>query len=160
KLKEERSRSLSAGFTYQVPEWNLSFTADAFITNVRDQIILTGTFAAPDGDDRSSAQKELRGVFERENIEEAQFFANAIDVETKGFDFVVSHQYGNANAFVIKSDLGLNLNQVKRVGEIHASQLLDDAGLVDSYFDEHAKTYLERSAPRTKINLSHDISIG
>lgn len=159
-LKEEKSRSFSAGLTFQIPDLNLSFTADAFVINVRNQIILTGTFAAPTGDNLTPAQQELQDIFAHQGIDEAQFFANAIDVETKGLDFVVSHSYNSGSDFSIKSDLGLNLNQVKRVGGIHASELLSNAGLVDSYFDEHAKTYLERSAPRIKANLMNDITFG
>lgn len=75
-------------------------------------------------------------------------------------DFVVSHQYRNSNHFSITNNLGLNLNRVKRVGDIHSSDLLKDAGLEGSYFDEHAKTYLEASAPRIKVNLINDISFG
>lgn len=160
KLKEERSKSFSMGLTYQIPDLNLSITADAFIINVKDQIILTGTFAAPSGDNLTSAQQELQHVFAAQNIDEAQFFANAIDVETKGFDLVISHFYDNKNGFTLKNDFGLNLNRVKRVGEIHSSDLLREAGLEGSYFDEHAKTYLEGSAPRMKMNLAHNISYG
>lgn len=159
-LKEEKSRSFTAGFTYRIPDLNLSFTADAFIINVRDQIILTGTFAAPSGPNLTPAQQELQAVFARQNIDEAQFFANAIDVETKGLDFVASHQYTDQHNFAMTTNLGLNLNRVKRVGNIHSSDLLRDAGLEGSYFDEHAKTYLEASAPRIKMNLMNDISLG
>lgn len=158
-LKEERSRSFSAGLTFKIPEANLSFTADAFIINVRDQIILTESFAKPSGPGLSADQEALLQVFERSNINEAQFFANAIDVETKGFDFVMSHQHSLGNINMTNS-FGLNLNRVKRVGEIHSSQIIKDAGLEDAYFSVRAKNYLEASAPRIKMNLINDWTFG
>lgn len=158
-LKEERSRSFTAGFTFEIPEANLSFTADAFVINVRDQIILTESFAKPSGSDLTPDQQALLAIFERNNINEAQFFANAIDVETKGFDFVMSHKYSFDN-IVATNSFGLNLNRVKRVGDIHSSQIIKDAGLEDAYFSVRAKNYLEASAPRIKMNLINDWTFG
>src|SRR5699024_4627491 len=89
-LKEERSQSFSAGLTFQIPDLNLSFTADAFIIKVKDQINLTVTFAVPTGSDLTLAEQELGDVFAAQGIDEAQFFANAIDLQTRGFDFVMS----------------------------------------------------------------------
>ncbi len=158
-LTEEKSVSLSAGFTYQIPEAGLSFTADAFYTKVKNQIILTGIFSAPSGTNLSPAQQEVLDIYNDRNIVASEFFANAIDVRNMGADFIISHRFRSGNGLIYRNDLGLNLNQVKRVGEIHASPLLEEAGLVGAYFDEHAKTYLERSTPRIKINLMNEIAI-
>lgn len=159
-LKEERSRSFSTGFTYRIPSQNLSFTADAFITRVDDQIVLTGEFAPPTGSSLTPGEQKIADVFSHNNIGRTKFFANAIDVRTRGIDITITHRYRINNKTSIKNDFGLNLNQVERVGDIHASKLLEDAGLVGNYFDETAKTYLERSSPRMKFNLTNELHVG
>lgn len=159
-LKEERSRSVSAGFTYLVPSWNLSVTVDAFATRVNDQIVLTGEFAAPNGPDLNPGQQAIATIFSQNNIAKAKFFANAIDVRTRGLDVTINHQYRFTPKIRIHNNFGLNLNAVERVGDIHASPLLEEAGLVANYFDETMKTYLERSSPRFKFNLTNELSVG
>lgn len=159
-LKEERSRSVSAGLTYRIPAINLSFTADAFITRVNNQIVLTGEFSAPTGDNLTQSEQEITDIFNENNIGKAKFFANAIDVRTRGIDITISHKYQSAGKFGIRNDFGLNLNEVNRVDDIHASPLLEKAGLVENYFDETAKTYLERSSPRVKFNMTDEVFLG
>src|SRR5699024_2999801 len=39
-LKEEKSRSVSAGFTYKLPALNLSLTADGYWTKVKNRVVL------------------------------------------------------------------------------------------------------------------------
>lgn len=158
-LKEEKSRSISAGLTYRIPSLNLNITADGFWTQVKDRIILTGNFAVPTGDDLSEKQDRVKDILETRNIEVAKFFANAIDTETRGLDIVISHKYTQGTHLKIKNDFGLNLNKTIRVGEIHSSDLLRGAGLEGAYFDEHSKNYLEKSAPRFKMSLSNLIRL-
>src|SRR5699024_5091826 len=57
--------------------------------------------------------------------------------------------------FSLTNNLGINLNQTRRVGDIHASELLEKAGLVGNYFDEGARVLLEEAVPRLKASLSH-----
>lgn len=159
-LREERSRSYSAGLTYHIPSLNLSLTVDAFTTRVDNQIVLTGEFSAPAGGNLSASEQQIADIFNQNNIGKAKFFANAIDVRTRGVDVTLSHKYQSRGKFSMRNDFGLNLNQVERVGEIHASPLLEEAGLVENYFDETAKTYLERSTPRIKFNLIDEVFLG
>lgn len=159
-LAEERSRSFSSGLTYRIPALNLSVTVDGFITRVDDQIVLTGEFAAPAGSSLTPDEQKIADIFNRNNIGKAKFFANAIDVRTRGIDITISHRNQFNSKTKIENTFGLNLNEVERVGDIHASQLLEDAGLVGNYFDETAKVYLERSTPRLKFNLTNQLLIG
>lgn len=158
-LKEERALSGSAGFTYVIPSAHLTFTLDGYWTKVKDRVILTGAFDKPTGDNLSADEKQVQEIFDAQDIEQARFFANAIDTETRGLDFVITHKYNDGGNLSLKNDLGFNLNKTQRVGGIHASRLLEEAGLIDSYFDEASRIYLEEATPNIKVNLTHNLKV-
>ena len=58
----------------------------------------------------------------------------------------------------MKSDLAGTFSKTKKVGDINASQVLRDAGLIDTYFPEDSRVYLEEAVPRTKVNLSNSLT--
>ena len=59
---------------------------------------------------------------------------------------------------VLKSDLSGTFSKTKKVGDINASEVLEDAGLVGTYFPQDSRVYLEEAVPRTKVNLSNTLS--
>lgn len=161
KLKQETSQSVSAGFTYKIPALNLNITADGYWIKVKNRIVLTGQFARPAGDYNlmTPSQQKLWDAFNEAGVNAAQFFANAIDTETRGVDVVISHNYKTAG-FSLKNDFAINLNKTKRVGNIHSSDLLRDAGLEGTYFSENSRIYLEEAVPRVKASLAHTLQFG
>lgn len=60
----------------------------------------------------------------------------------------------------MKSDLAATFSQTKQVGNIKASDILRNAGLVNTYFPEDSRVYLEEAVPRTKVNLSNSLTSG
>jgi len=158
-LKEETSKSISMGITYNIPSINLIFTADAYWIGIKDRVVLTEQFGRPKNSEISPSRVALRDIFDTFNISAAQFFANSIDTETKGIDFVISHSIKNSN-FSLKNDFAFNFNKSKRVGSIHSSDILKDAGLEDLYFGERSRLYLEEGVPKPKASLSHLLNIG
>ncbi|MBP6577451.1 MAG: TonB-dependent receptor [Chryseobacterium sp.] len=158
KLKQETSKSVSAGFTYKIPALNLNITTDAYFIRIDDRIVLTDQFARP-----TDAQillnpnlQEVRNELDRNNVNAAQFFANSIDTETKGLDLVISHTL-TKESFKFTNDFAINLNETKKVGDIHASDLLKSAGLENTYFGERSRVYLENSVPKVKASLSNNL---
>ena len=147
KLKQETSKSASVGFTYKIPTVNLTFTADGYFTRIDDRVMLTGQFA------RTVAPQ----AFDAAGVNAAQFFANVLDTETKGVDVVIAH---NARFSNVKLDnsFGINLNQTRKVGNIHSSGLLQSADLESVYFSEAARIYLEEAVPKVKASLSHQLT--
>jgi len=155
KLKQETSKSLSAGFTYKIPSLNLNITADAYFIRIDDRIVLTDQFtrfANPTTD----AQRLVNNEFTKADVNAAQFFANSIDTETKGLDVVISHNY-RTGAIKLNNDFAINFNKTKKVGDIHASDLLKNAGLENTYFGEKSRVYLEDSVPKIKASLSNNL---
>jgi iron complex outermembrane receptor protein len=93
-LDAESSRNFSAGAALS-PTENLTFTADFFLVNVDDRIVLTGFL------DTDSVAAILRGIGSR--AEAAQYFTNAIDTRTRGIDLTADYLLPTTNG-----ELGLN----------------------------------------------------
>ncbi len=159
KLKQETSKSVSTGFTYKIPSLNLNITADAYFIRIDDRIVLTDQFARPTNQQviGNANLGLVQAAMDAANVNAAQFFANSIDTETKGLDVVISHNY-RTGAFKLNNDFAINFNKTKKVGGIHASDLLEKAGLENTYFGERSRVYLEDSVPKVKASLSNNLN--
>ncbi|AFU67102.1 TonB-dependent outer membrane receptor protein [Psychroflexus torquis ATCC 700755] len=153
-LKQEISRSISLGLTGKFPEANLTFTADAYWVGIDDRVVYTGQFTGP------GTGTELDNLLRQANASRASFFANAIDTESRGFDFVITHKTNIGTNSKLNTDLSGTLSQTRQVGDIKASEVLTNAGLVDTYFPQDSRVYLEEAVPRTKINLTNNYTVG
>nr|WP_298997666.1 TonB-dependent receptor [uncultured Allomuricauda sp.] len=151
-LKEETSSSVSLGFTAKVPDANLTFTVDGYFVKINDRVVYTGQFSGPGNG------TELDNLLAQANATAASFFANAIDTESKGLDVVITHKAQLGDKWRLKSDLAGTFSETRQVGDINASQVLENAGLVDTYFPEDSRVYLEEAVPRTKVNLSNSLT--
>ncbi len=151
-LKEETSRSVSLGLTGNIPDANLSITVDGYFVRINDRVVYTGQFQGP------GTGTELDNLLRQANATAASFFANAIDTESKGLDVVITHNATLWDGWRLRSDLAGTFSKTKKVGDINASDVLRNAGLVDTYFPEDSRVYLEEAVPRTKINLSNSLS--
>lgn len=47
RLKPEKSKSISTGFTFKIPSANLSIAVDGYFTRIDDRVILTGAYSRP-----------------------------------------------------------------------------------------------------------------
>jgi len=151
-LKEETSRSLSLGFTSKLPDANLTITVDGYWIGIDDRVVYTGRFTGP------GTGTELDNLLSQANAGAAAFFANAIDTESKGIDIVITHDAMLGDNAKLKTDLAATFSNTKQVGDVKASDVIRAAGLVDTYFDEASRVYLEEAVPRTKVNLSHSLT--
>lgn len=82
-LTAERSTNLSAGITLR-PMDNLSVTVDGYFIQIKDRIVLTSTFP-----NSNMVVRNILAPFQ--GVTAAQFFANAIDTETRGLDIVADY---------------------------------------------------------------------
>ncbi|MDV7185991.1 TonB-dependent receptor [Lutibacter sp. TH_r2] len=151
-LKEETSKSVSLGFTSKIPSAHLTITVDGYWVGIDDRVVYTGQFKGP------GTGTELDNLLAQANATAASFFANAIDTESKGIDIVVTHDVMVGNTTKLKTDLSGTFSKTKQVGDIKASEVLEDAGLIGTYFPEDSRIYLEEAVPRAKINLSNSLT--
>ncbi|WP_235832142.1 MULTISPECIES: TonB-dependent receptor [Flavobacterium] len=159
KLKQEESQSASIGFTAKIPAANITFTADAYVVKIEDRVVLTDQFSRPGGTPAAGSPNAiLNALFDTAGATAATFFANAIDTESKGIDVVISHKTSFGNNVSLKTDLSGTFSKTYRVGEIHASPVLEAAGQVNRYYSETSRVYLQEAIPRVKANLTNSLS--
>jgi len=151
-LKEETSSSISVGFTSKLPDAHLTFTVDGYFVGINDRVVYTGQFKGP------GTGTELDNLLSQANASAASFFANAIDTESKGLDIVITHDAMFGDNAKLKTDLAGTFSKTVQVGGIKSSQVLQNAGLVGTYFPEDSRVYLEEAVPSTKINLSNSLT--
>ncbi|MFM6975595.1 MAG: TonB-dependent receptor [Sphingobacteriaceae bacterium] len=145
RLKQERSVNQSLGFTWK-PLNNLNITVDAYQVNIKDRIVLTGSFF--DNDPDIGADLQDLGV------KQAQFFTNAIDTRNRGLDVILTHDAPLGNGRLVTS-LAANFNKLS-VLDVKTNDKL--AGKEDVYFSKREQFFVEASAPKSKINLNFDYS--
>ncbi|MCX6319266.1 MAG: TonB-dependent receptor [Bacteroidetes bacterium] len=158
KLKQEESFSASAGFTYKLPGTALTITVDGYYVKIKDRIVLTGQFSRPSGIVTGN-QLVLQQAFDAANASAATFFTNAINTESKGIDYIVTHQFRFEKDVRLKTDLAGTVSFTQRIGDIKASDILKNTGNLNNYFNEASRIYLESAVPRSKLSLMNTLTI-
>lgn len=146
-LKEETSLNAAAGFTLKLGK-SFTATVDGYYIDVKDRIVLTGTFDATD----DALPQSVRTALSNLKVGAAQFFTNAVDTRTTGVDIVLSYSryFGEHR---LRASLAANYNNME-ITKVKTNDQL--AGFEDYYFSERDKAFLLASAPRSKANLSLD----
>jgi iron complex outermembrane receptor protein len=160
KLKEETSFNFSLGVITKIP--NLTFTIDGFFIAIRDRITYTGNFESFISTDNlgdpitlSETQQAINTIFANLNIGKAAFFANAIDTNTSGLDIVATQKLAIGTKGSLLNNLAFTFSKTIKKGDTKGSELLTEAGLLNTYFNEDSRVFLELAVPRVKANLSH-----
>lgn len=154
KLKEETSRSYSAGFTAK-PFPGLEFTVDAYQIDIDDRIILTNNFT---GGNSQVLKEQLAAA----GATTANVFANAIDTRSRGLEAVLSYRKNFGRGHSLRTILAATFidNKVKDGPNgkplIHASDVLINSGQIGNYFNREDESRIEVASPRNKMSLTID----
>lgn len=140
-LNEEKSINGSAGFTYNTGKFTA--TVDGYMVNVKDRIVLSGYFTNAEIPTLPS------------NVEQAQFFANAVDTKTKGVDIILTYSE-NIGSGKLTATLAGNFNNME-ISKVNAPASL--SGLESIFLSEREKAFILASAPKSKINLNLNYKI-
>lgn len=128
-LTEEKAFNAGLGVTANFGDF--SATIDGYLIDVKDRIVLTGNFDAP----------------QIPNVEAAQFFANGADTQTIGLDIVLSWKKYFSDSNLSATFTG-NLNDMK-IKDVKNGALEEEI-----FFGERDKAFLLASAPASKLTLS------
>lgn len=140
-LNEEKSVNGSAGFTYNTGKFTA--TVDGYYVKVKDRIVLTGYFTST----------EIPTL--PPNVEQAQFFANAVDTKTTGLDVILTYT-DNIGSGKLTATLAGNFNDMQ-ITKVNTPPSL--AGLESIFLSEREKAFILASAPKTKFNLNLNYKI-
>jgi iron complex outermembrane recepter protein len=130
KLKEEKAINASLGLTAKTGDFTA--TVDGYMINVKDRIVLTGTFKA--------SQLGL-------GVAKAQFFTNGVDTETKGLDVVLAWKKS-----IDATKLGITL--VGNINDMKIAKVKNGTLDEQTFFGERDKAFLLASAPSNKFGLN------
>lgn len=153
-LKQETSQSGSIGMILR-PMTGFSVTADLYRTNIDDRIVFSSNIAPESGACLTAAACPIKAILDPLKVGQAQFFTNAINTTTDGFDLVAEHtsKWNNAT-LVMSGQLGFNQTKVK---DRHSqSPVLSGAQL----FDDPQVTLIERGQPRQHHVVAADYTNG
>lgn len=146
KLQEERSINLSGGITVR-PNDNFSLTIDGYFIRLLDRIVLTSQFT-------SSNPIVAQILAPYPGVSQAQFFANAVDTDTKGVDVVLDYSVEAGGGTLTMTASG-NLSST-RVIDVHIPKTLEEkfganpTQLRSFFFGRQAENRLETAVPQRK----------
>jgi iron complex outermembrane receptor protein len=144
-LKQEVSTNAGLGFTAKVKA--LTLTVDAYYVQIKDRIVLTGSFYNDDdiiGEDLTKL-----------NIGAAQFFTNAVNTTSKGVDAILAYSTMFSGKQSLKFSIAANFNDMI-IDKIYTNQKLQ--GKEGTYFGLREQYFLLASAPKSKFNFGIDYS--
>ena len=145
-LKQETSINTSFGFTAK-PIRNLTLTVDGYSVNIKDRVVLTGLFDQNDD--------MIGSILQASNIESAQFFTNAVNTKTNGFDAIITYEH-KLGAGRLSYTLAGNFNQ-QEIKKVKTAPLL--AGKEDIYYGRREQYFLLASAPSRKVSANINYKI-
>lgn len=150
-LSEETSLGFTAGLTATIPDLGLKLTVDGYLVDIEDRIVLSGQF-----DDNGN--EELAALFAEANASRAAFFANAVDTQTKGLDFVADHRISISGNMKLQNTLSFTLSETT-VENVNVPTAIANAGLTETFFDRTSRVFIEAAVPRTKGTLTNNLSV-
>ncbi len=157
-LEEEKSVNFSAGFTFR-PMDGLSVSADFYSISINDRIVLTSRFS-----DSDPIVAQILAPFANSGVSKAQFFSNAVDTRTKGFDLSVSYStlVGNGSLSItavgnITNTEVVNINIPQSVADKFAGG--DLKAVESTIFNREERNRLEDALPRQKGSITATYSL-
>ena len=135
KLKEEKAQNASLGITAK--SGGFTATIDGYFIRVDNRIVLTSPFVAT----------QLN-----QNVDQAQFFANGADTETKGLDIVLSYNIKLDKSRKFGITLVGNINDMK-IKSVNNGALDEEV-----FFGKREKAFFLASAPKSKFGLNLNYS--
>jgi iron complex outermembrane recepter protein len=146
RLREERSINASGGITMRVRD-TLSLSVDGYFIRLRDRIVLTSQFT-----NTNAIVASILGPFP--GVSQAQFFANAVNTDTKGIDVVLDYSVDAGDGtLAFTASANFTRTDVKSVNipsSLKNKFGADPAQLRGFFFGRLAENRLEDSVPHQK----------
>ncbi|WP_212005436.1 TonB-dependent receptor domain-containing protein [Chitinophaga sp. HK235] len=152
-LKQEKSFNASLGFSLK-PVSNLTITLDGYLVKVKDRIVLSGQFNQGDETLDSIFRKTLKDL----RIDNAQFFANAVNTTNLGLDMVIDYnkKWKDQHFRVLFTGNIQHMN----IDKINVPDKLNDSYIHrGEFFSEREQHFVLASAPPAKLGLNVEYGI-
>jgi iron complex outermembrane recepter protein len=152
-LKPETSVSFTGGITASAGDF--SFTADAYQITITDRIVYSGAFS-----------RALLGFAATEyvGVNNVNFFANAANTSTTGFDIVANYRARFNDKNRLTASVAFNINDNKVTDVLYTKLIADatkndpakspDTWFKNLIFDRQQRSRIEVWQPQNKVNVS------
>jgi iron complex outermembrane recepter protein len=150
-LQPEKSVNFSIGLVTE-PLNGLHASLDAYVINISDRIISTGTLFGPEALAALQANGNTLPYGISANDFSASYFTNGVDTQTKGLDLSADYRTDLDTYGVINWTLGANYNDTQITNYKSAPAILEAAGV--SLFNPAVISYLTSASPKTKVVLA------
>ncbi|OGX89363.1 TonB-dependent receptor [Hymenobacter coccineus] len=155
-LRQEKSTNYGVGLTAKAG--GLTFTADAYLIDIKDRIVLSAQF--------TRTNPIVNAILGAREISRVQFFANAVNTRTKGLDVVLNERLplGDKSRLLLTAAANFNQTTVTSFNSssttVNNDQTAGNSNLQNTLFDRAQRTRLESGNPRSKIALSAAYTYG
>lgn len=148
-LKAETSMNLNLGYNF-IPNDNFTLAFDVYNIEIKDRIVLSGRFSALDN-------PIFEQILEPFNIEEAQFFTNAVNTRTIGMDLELGYQH-DIKGFETKISSLFNISRTTLMKDENGERIINTSeklkGFEDILFGREDIGRIENSQPSSKLILN------
>lgn len=144
KLKAETSTNFSGGISTKITK-NLTLSADFYLIKIKDRIVLSGRVGPG-----------FESVLMPVGASSAQFFTNAVNTQTIGFDLVPTYSLRLGKG-LFRISAAYNSSSTNIVGEIQTSKVLE--GSESILFNREEIARLEVAQPSSKTIVAFHYSI-
>lgn len=152
-LKQENSVNGSIGFSW-IPARGLTITLDGYIVQIKDRVVLSGSFQATD----TTLNPALTSILQQLHVNSAQFFANAVNTTNTGLDLIIDYNkrwYRNGFKLLFAGNL-----QHMTIDKINVPEKLNDTYLhQQTFFSGREQQFVLASAPPAKLSLNLEYNI-
>ena len=152
-LKQEKSVNASLGFSWK-PLSELTVTVDGYLVKVKDRIVLSGQFSSGD----TTLSPALYNTLNELHIDNAQFFANAVNTTNTGIDIVIDYnkRWGNQH---FRGLLAGNIQHMN-IDKVNTPAALNDTYLHrKSFFSDREEKFVLASAPPFKLSGNFEYGV-
>ncbi len=160
-LTPETSTNFSIGLTAK-PIKNLSITVDGYVINIKDRIVLSGSFLRynSNGTPNSVIDAILDADPNLNDVASAVFFSNAIDTRTEGIDVVVAYSLQMGKGTLAATLAGnYNKSTLESTPKV-AANLPNNQSVQNTLFDRSELGRFEEGQPRDKVSLNLNYRTG
>lgn len=152
-LKQEKSVNASLGFSWK-PLSELTITIDGYLVKVKDRIVLSGQFNKGD----TTLSPAFYNALNNLHIDNAQFFANAVNTTNTGVDIVVDYnkRWGNQHfrGLFTGNIQHMNIDKVNVPGSLNDSPLHQK-----EFFSDREEKFVLASAPPVKLGINLEYGV-
>jgi iron complex outermembrane receptor protein len=145
KLEEETSLNMALGFVMR-PMPGMTVTFDVYDIDINDRIVISGAIG-------TGLDPDLDLALAAANANAAQFFLNAVDTSTTGFDIVVDYDMDLWDGLLGLS-LAANFTETDIDSVKAPSTLSDVPGIQDVIFTSQDRSIITEWQPEDRINFT------